>query len=150
MTAVSHSSLECALTGFGSEAVLWSSRVYNVAWRRERARSLAFYVFAVLMIEQTESGNQSQNISTPLPLVSLPSTCTTHVCSRGSRLCSRLHVTGTARRHPPRSSGWGSISRAQTRGKEAQIMFYANGCPYWYEKNDKTISHAVRLIRRDN
>ena len=39
---------------------------------------------------------------------------------------------------------------SSTRGKEAQIMFYANGCPYWYEKNDKTISHAVRLIRRDN
>ena len=35
------------------------------------------------------------------------------------------------------------------RGKEAQILFYANGCPYWYEKNDKTISHAVRLVRRD-
>ena len=39
---------------------------------------------------------------------------------------------------------------SSTLGKEAQIMFYANGCPYWYEKNDKTISHAVRLIRRDN
>ena len=39
---------------------------------------------------------------------------------------------------------------SSTRGKEAQIMFYANGCPYWYEKNDKTISHAVRLVRRDN
>ena len=39
---------------------------------------------------------------------------------------------------------------SSTRGKEAQIMFYANGCPYWYEKSDKTISHAVRLIRRDN
>ena len=39
---------------------------------------------------------------------------------------------------------------SSTRGKEAQIMFYANGCPYWYEKNDKTISHAVRLIRRGN
>ena len=39
---------------------------------------------------------------------------------------------------------------SSTRGKEAQIMFYANGCPYWYEKNDKTISHAVRLIRRDS
>ena len=39
---------------------------------------------------------------------------------------------------------------SSTRGKEAQIMFYANGCPYWYEKNDKTISHAVRLIRREN
>ena len=38
---------------------------------------------------------------------------------------------------------------SSTRGKEAQIMFYANGCPYWYEKNDKTISHAVRVIRRD-
>ena len=39
---------------------------------------------------------------------------------------------------------------SSTRGKEAQIMFYANGCPYWYEQNDKTISHAVRVIRRDS
>ena len=39
---------------------------------------------------------------------------------------------------------------SSTRGKEAQIMFYANGCPYWYEKTDKTISHAVRLVRRDS
>lgn len=39
---------------------------------------------------------------------------------------------------------------SSTRGKEAQILFYANGCPYWYEKNDKTISHAVRLVRRDH
>ena len=39
---------------------------------------------------------------------------------------------------------------SSTRGKEAQILFYANGCPYLYEKNDKTISHAVRLVRRDN
>ena len=38
---------------------------------------------------------------------------------------------------------------SSTRGKEAQILFYANGCPYWYEKNDKTISHALRLVRRD-
>jgi len=36
-----------------------------------------------------------------------------------------------------------------TRGKEAQIIFFLNGCPYWYDKNDKTISHATRLIRRD-
>jgi hypothetical protein len=36
-----------------------------------------------------------------------------------------------------------------TRGKEAQIMFYVNGCPYWYDKEDKTISHGVRLVRRD-
>lgn len=35
-----------------------------------------------------------------------------------------------------------------TRGKEAQILFYVNGCPYWYDKDDKTISHAVRLVRR--
>ena len=34
------------------------------------------------------------------------------------------------------------------RGKEAQIIFYLNGCPYWYLKDDKTISHAVRLVRR--
>ena len=39
---------------------------------------------------------------------------------------------------------------SSTRGEEAQIMFYANGCPYWYAKNDKTISHAVRLVRRDS
>ncbi|MEC7641751.1 MAG: DUF1566 domain-containing protein [Nitrospinota bacterium] len=36
-----------------------------------------------------------------------------------------------------------------TRGeREAQIVFFLNGCPYWYEKDDKTISHAVRLVRR--
>ncbi len=34
------------------------------------------------------------------------------------------------------------------RGEEAQIVFYLNGCPYWYGKNDKTISHAVRFVRR--
>jgi hypothetical protein len=39
---------------------------------------------------------------------------------------------------------------SSTRGKEAQIMFYLNGCAYWYGKEDKTISHAVRLVRRDN
>ncbi len=38
---------------------------------------------------------------------------------------------------------------SDTRGKEAQILFYVNGCPYWYRKDDKTISHAVRLVRRD-
>ena len=38
---------------------------------------------------------------------------------------------------------------SETRGREAQIIFYVNGLPYWYEKNDKTISHAIRLIRRD-
>lgn len=37
---------------------------------------------------------------------------------------------------------------SEERGKEAQILFYLNGCPYWYDKNDKTISHAVRLVRR--
>jgi len=37
-----------------------------------------------------------------------------------------------------------------TRGKEVQILFYMNGCAYWYDKNDRTISHAVRLVRRDN
>ncbi len=36
------------------------------------------------------------------------------------------------------------------RGEEAQILFYVNGCAYWYGKNDQTISHAVRLARRDN
>lgn len=37
----------------------------------------------------------------------------------------------------------------ETRGeRDAQIVFYVNGCPYWYEKDDKTISHAVRLVRR--
>lgn len=39
---------------------------------------------------------------------------------------------------------------SSTRGKEAQILFYMNGCPYWYDKNDKTISHAVRLVHRDH
>ena len=34
------------------------------------------------------------------------------------------------------------------RGREAQIIFYLNGCTYWYQKNDKTISHGVRLVRR--
>ena len=38
---------------------------------------------------------------------------------------------------------------SETRGREAQIIFYINGLPYWYEKDDKTISHAVRLTRRD-
>ncbi len=37
---------------------------------------------------------------------------------------------------------------ASERGREAQIVFYLNGCPYWYDKNDQTISHAVRLVRR--
>ena len=32
--------------------------------------------------------------------------------------------------------------------REAQIVFFLNGCPYWYEKDDKTIFHAVRLVRR--
>lgn len=35
------------------------------------------------------------------------------------------------------------------RGREAQIVFYVNGFHYWYEKNDKSISHAARLVRRD-
>ena len=34
------------------------------------------------------------------------------------------------------------------REREAQIIFYLNGCAYWYEKNDNTISHSVRLVRR--
>ena len=38
---------------------------------------------------------------------------------------------------------------SETRGREAQIIFFINGLPYWYEKDDKSISHAVRLIRRD-
>ena len=38
---------------------------------------------------------------------------------------------------------------SEIRGREAQIVFYINGLPYWYEKEDKTLSHAVRLIRRD-
>jgi len=38
---------------------------------------------------------------------------------------------------------------SETRGRESQILFYVNGLPYWYEKNDKTISHGVRLVRRD-
>ncbi|MFQ5673035.1 MAG: DUF1566 domain-containing protein [Nitrospinales bacterium] len=40
---------------------------------------------------------------------------------------------------------WTSTTRGE---REAQIVFYLNGCPYWYEKDDKTISHAVRLVRR--
>lgn len=40
---------------------------------------------------------------------------------------------------------WTSSVRGE---REAQIVFYLNGCPYWYEKDDKTISHAVRLVRR--
>ena len=39
---------------------------------------------------------------------------------------------------------------SSTRGKEAQILFYMNGCAYWYGKDDQTISHGVRLVRRDN
>ena len=38
---------------------------------------------------------------------------------------------------------------SETRGREAQIIFYINGLPYWYGKDDKTLSHSVRLIRRD-
>jgi len=38
---------------------------------------------------------------------------------------------------------------SEIRGREAQIIFYINGLPYWYEKDDKSISHSVRLIRRD-
>tara|TARA_Y100001960_G_scaffold207392_1_gene216543 strand:- start:45 stop:473 length:429 start_codon:yes stop_codon:yes gene_type:complete len=38
---------------------------------------------------------------------------------------------------------------SSVRGKEAQILFLMNGCAYWYEKTDQTISHAVRLVRRD-
>ena len=38
---------------------------------------------------------------------------------------------------------------SETRGREAQIIFYINGLPYWYAKDDKTVSHSVRLIRRD-
>lgn len=38
---------------------------------------------------------------------------------------------------------------SHTRGdRDVQIVFYLNGCPYWYEKDDQTISHAVRLVRR--
>jgi len=46
-------------------------------------------------------------------------------------------------------AGAGNCSwTSEERGREAQIIFYLNGCPYWYEKDDKTISHAVRLVRR--
>ena len=34
------------------------------------------------------------------------------------------------------------------RGREAQIVFFLNGCPYWYDKNDQTSSHSVRLVSR--
>lgn len=39
---------------------------------------------------------------------------------------------------------------SSTRGKEAQILFYMNGCAYWYDKDDQTISHGARLVRRDS
>jgi uncharacterized protein DUF1566 len=46
--------------------------------------------------------------------------------------------------------GMGNCSwTSDTRGGEAQIIFYVNGLPYWYRKDDKTISHSVRLVRRD-
>lgn len=46
-------------------------------------------------------------------------------------------------------SGSGNCTwTSDTRGQEAQIVFYLNGCSYWYGKNDKTVSHAVRLVRR--
>jgi uncharacterized protein DUF1566 len=46
--------------------------------------------------------------------------------------------------------GMGNCSwTSDTRGQEAQIVFYVNGLPYWYSKDDKTISHSVRLVRRD-
>lgn len=47
---------------------------------------------------------------------------------------------------PP--GGGNTTWTSEERGKESQILFYVNGCPYWYDKNDKTISHAVRLVRR--
>lgn len=55
-----------------------------------------------------------------------------------------IHIDPT---FPPGAGNctWTSNSRGE---REAQIIFYLNGCPYWYEKNDKTISHAVRLVRR--
>ena len=37
---------------------------------------------------------------------------------------------------------------SEVRGREARITFYINGFAYWYEKEDKTISHGVRLVRR--
>jgi hypothetical protein len=43
------------------------------------------------------------------------------------------------------NTSWTSTTRGE---REAQIVFYLNGCPYWYEKTDKTISHSVRLVRR--
>jgi hypothetical protein len=48
---------------------------------------------------------------------------------------------------PPGSGNctWTSSTRGE---REAQIVFYLNGFAYWYEKSDKTISHAVRLVRR--
>ncbi|CAI2719641.1 Lcl C-terminal domain-containing protein [Nitrospina watsonii] len=47
---------------------------------------------------------------------------------------------------PP--GGGNTTWTSEERGKESQILFYVNGCPYWYDQNDKTISHAVRLVRR--
>ncbi len=50
---------------------------------------------------------------------------------------------------PTFPSGPGNCTwTSETRGGEAQIVFYLNGCSYWYNKKDKTISHAVRLVRR--
>ena len=50
---------------------------------------------------------------------------------------------------PAFPSGSGNCTwTGDTRGDEAQIVFYLNGCAYWYNKNDKTISHAARLVRR--
>ena len=50
---------------------------------------------------------------------------------------------------PTFTSGSGNCTwTSDKRGEERQIVFYMNGCAYWYNKNDKTISHAVRLMRR--
>jgi|TARA_B110000467_G_C18139804_1_gene378118 hypothetical protein len=45
----------------------------------------------------------------------------------------------------PGNCTWTSSIRGE---RESQIVFYLNGFAYWYEKSDKTISHAVRLVRR--
>ncbi len=50
---------------------------------------------------------------------------------------------------PTFTSGCGNCTwTSDARDNEAQIVFFLNGCAYWYGKEDKTISHAVRLVRR--
>lgn len=60
------------------------------------------------------------------------------------------HKGGDIHIAPVFPPGMGNCSwTSETRGHESQIVFYLNGLPYWYHKDDKTVSHAVRLVRRD-